>query len=208
MFRGDLDNLRLEYQTGLLDDNMVPGNALSTYEKTLAYVQTLYQRVREATSDPALLKFIASGSDSLDIVNKKGVTETLKVIDVPQGSTIAEMLQTVKRATIDDKKLYKYVENLFDELSPQIKEEIAKGGEPMFMGFPIVQQGRPSIKLTDVKEVTNQTRKILDAAITALFEFPAGIERVANRSPLYRTIRGKAYGDGYMLLPLNYKKSL
>ncbi len=87
MFRGDLDNLRLEYQTGLLDDNMVPGNALSTYEKTLAYVQTLYQRVREATSDPALLKFIASGSDSLDIVNKKGVTETLKVIDVPQGST-------------------------------------------------------------------------------------------------------------------------
>jgi len=206
LFRGDLDNLRLEYQTGLLDDNMVPGNALSTYEKTLAYVQTLYQRVREATSDPALLKFIASGSDSLDIVNKKGVTETLKVIDVPQGSTIAEMLQTVKRATIDDKKLYKYVEDLFDELSPQIKEEIAKGGEPVFMGFPLVQQGRPSIKLSDVKEVTNQTRKILDAAITALFEFPAGIERTFNRSPLYRTIRGKSYGDGYLLLPPELQK--
>ena len=56
------------------------------------------------------------------------------------------MLQTVKRATIDDKKLYKYVEDLFDELSPQIKEEIAKGGEPVFMGFLLVQQGRPHVK--------------------------------------------------------------
>ena len=45
------------------------------------------------------------------------------------------MLQAVKRASIDDKKLYKYVENLFDELSPQIKEMIAEGGEPVFMDF-------------------------------------------------------------------------
>ena len=61
-------------------------------------------------------------------------------------------------------------------------------------------------KITDVKEVTNQTRKILDAAITALFEFPAGIERTFNRSPLYRTIRGKSYGDGYLLLPPELQK--
>jgi len=206
MFRGDLDELRLDYQTNLLDDNMTPSNALSTYEKTLAYVETLYQRVREATNDPALLRFIASGKETLEIVNKKGVAETIKIIDVPQGSTISEMLQTVKRVAVDDKKFYKYLEDLFDELSPQIREEIAKGGEPMFMGFPLVQQGRPSIKLTDVKEVQTQIKKVLDAAFTALFEFPAGIERAANRSPLYRTIRGKAYGDGYFLLPPNLQQ--
>jgi hypothetical protein len=206
LFRGDLDELRLDYQTSLLDDNMTPGNALSTYEKTLAYVDTLYQRVKEVTNDPAILKFIASGSDSLDIVNKKGATETLKIIDVPQGSTISEMLQTAKRQLVDDKKFYKYLEDSFDEISPLIRQEIEKGGEPIFMGFPLIQQGRPSLKLTDIKEAQTQIKKVLDAAVTGLFEFPAGIERWFNRSPLYRTVRGKSYGDGYMLLPENLQK--
>ena len=207
MFRGDLDNIRLDYNRNLLDDNMTPSNALSTYEETLAYVQTQYQRMKEITSDPAILKFIASGSDSISIVNKKGETELLKIIDVPQGSTVGEMLQTVKRKSIDDKKFYKYIEDLFDDISPQIREEIAKpGGNPVFMGFPLVQQGRPSIRLSDVKEVKEQTRRILDAATTALFEFPAGIERFFNRSPLYRTIRGKAYGDAYYLMDDATKK--
>ena len=206
LFRGDLDNLRLDFQTNLLDDNMTPGNALSTYEKTLAYVDTLYQRVKEISNDPAILKFIASGSDTLEIVNKKGVTEFLKIIDVPQGSTISEMFQTAKRIAVDDKKFYKYLENSFDELAPQIREEIAKGGKPVFMGFPLVQQGRPSLKLTDVKEAQNQIKKVLDAAVTALFEFPAGIERAFNRSPLYRTVRGKAYGDAYFLMDEATKK--
>ncbi len=201
LFRGDLDNLRLDYQTSLLDDNMTPGNALSTYEKTLAYVDTLYQRVKEVTNDPAILKFIASGSDTLEIVNKKGVTESLKIIDVPQGSTISEMFQTVKRQGIDDKKFYKYLENSFDELRPLIEQELSKpGGKPVFMGFPLVQQGRPSLKLTDIKEAQNQIKKVLDAAVTALFEFPAGIERAFNRSPLYRTVRSKTYGDAYFLM--------
>ncbi len=208
LFRGDLDNVRLDFQTNLLDDNMTPGNALSTYEKTLAYVDTLYQRVKEISNDPAILKFIASGSDTLEIVNKKGVTESLKIIDVPQGNTISEMIQTVKRMAVDDKKFYKYLEDSFDELAPQIREEIAKGGEPVFMGFPLVQQGRPSLKLTDVKEAQNQIKKVLDAAVTALFEFPAGIERAGNRSPLYRTIRGKSYGDAYFLSDAQTKKDI
>lgn len=207
LFRGDLDNLRLDYQVNLLGDDMTPGNALSTYEKTLAYVDTLYQRVKEISNDPAILKFIASGSDSIEIVNKKGIAEKLKIIDVPQGSTLAEMFQVVKRKAIDDKKFYKYLEDLFDDVSPMIREEIAKeGGKPTYMGFPLIQQGRPSIKWSDAKEVTTEIKKFLDGAFTALFEFPAGIERAFNRSPLYRTVRGKAYGDGYLLLPDNLKK--
>jgi hypothetical protein len=206
LWNGDLNNTRLQYNKGLLDNDMMPGNALSTYNKTKAYVDTLYQRVREVTNDPDVLKFIADGKETIQITNEKGVQETLKIIDIPQGSTIREMLSTVKRITVDDKKFYKYIEKKFDDVAPLIKEEIASTtGNPVYQGFPLIQQGRPSIKVIS-KEAKQTTQKVLDAAITALFEFPAGIERVANRSPLYRTIKGKSYGDAYYLMSDNLKK--
>ena len=112
--------------------------------------------------------------------------------DIPQGKTVADLLKSGKRKFVDDKNFYNYLEELFDRVSPQIQAESARpGGNPVGMGFPLRQNGRPSIKLTDVPEITYEIKKVLDTAWTALFEFPAGIERAFNRSPLYRTVYGQ-----------------
>tara|TARA_R100001015_G_C4634266_1_gene200483 strand:+ start:453 stop:5639 length:5187 start_codon:yes stop_codon:yes gene_type:complete len=206
LWNGDLNNIRLQYNKGLLDNDMMPGNALSTYNKTKAYVDTLYQRVKEVTNDPDVLKFIASGKEEIQITNSKGIKENLRIIDVPQGSTIKEMGLTLKRMAIDDQKFYKYIERKFDDVAPLIKQELASTtGNPVFQGFPLIQQGRPSIKIVS-KEGKAKAQKFLDAAITALFEFPAGVERSFNRSPLYRTIRSKSLGDAYFLMTDDLKK--
>lgn len=201
LWGGDLDSIRLQRNTSLLDEKGMPSNALSTYEKTLAWVDTLFERVREITNDTNILKYISSEDNTFRYKNAKGEDVSVNLEDIPQGKTVADLLKSGKRKFVDDKKFYTYLEELFDRVSPQIKAEAARpGGNPVGMGFPLRQNGRPSIKLTDVPEITNEIKKVLDTAWTALFEFPAGIERAFNRSPLYRTVYGQAQGDAYWLM--------
>ena len=71
LWGGDLDSIRLQRNTSLLDEKGMPSNALSTYEKTLAWVDTLFERVREVTNDTNVLKYI-SLLQNVSFVMKKG----------------------------------------------------------------------------------------------------------------------------------------
>tara|TARA_R110002050_G_scaffold56508_1_gene126917 strand:- start:4752 stop:9956 length:5205 start_codon:yes stop_codon:yes gene_type:complete len=207
LFGGDLDSIRLKRNTSLLDEKGMPSNALSTYEKTLAWVDTLFQRVKEVTNDTNVLKYIASDENVFKYKNAKGKEISVDLEEIPQGKTLIDLIKSGKQKFVDDKKFYTYLEDLFDRLGPQIQDEIARiGGNPVGMGFPLRQNGRPTIKYDNVAEISNATKKFLDTAWSALFEFPAGIERAFNRSPLYRTVFGQAQGDVYWLMTDKLKK--
>jgi len=210
MFGGDLDDIRQMMNREMLDEYGNPQNALNSYEATLGYIETQFQRINDFTNNKEILKYLASEDNVFRYKNPKGHMSEFKIYNIGDDTGFLAPLKDNNILKKDgEKQLTSYLTREFNDKAPAIIKEIeAVGGNPVGMGMNIWQQGPRHIRerILQPKQFKDEFVAAWDSVWETLFNFPAAFERVANRSPLYRTVLWTTQADAYQFLPKNLQK--
>ena len=214
MFGGELDWIRQQFNRRIFNEYGTTSNSLNTYEQVVEYAETVFSRVKQATNDTNLLKFIASEDNVLTYVNRQGKKVKTQITNLVNDDGL---LNTLKQQEIikskSDKELIDYVTQVYDDVAPSVKKAIddaianpISGEMPVYKGLPLVQQGPRSLKQKGMNEYKKAVLPLLDGLWESLFAFPAGIERTLVRSPFYRTVLWESKAQAYSLMTDDLKK--